>query len=403
MVSCIYTPKFDANMALPSDFVEKLEFVHPKDTIGILLRKDRPKMGTHWLFKNEVRPVDLYCYLGARFGQPNGIQNFLRGDHSGNLIHWEWFLRYGDSFITIQGMDYRTEIWISNVDAGETDRDDFVNQLKAQFSQFGKSMGEVRRALEHWVEFVNPYQRLRQSVTSLMDELSSLELDTERDRVPDISEVSGPEEFQAKWKEQAEKYNRATGLCFGVRSMLPVMAEAFVNLLLYILMKPDIKKDERLRENAIRQQIDVRIRSLSHNCIGFKQHVDYSSDACKNFHSLVNERNDLLHGNVVIDKLRFNELYFFGKVPVFIKYLSMWDRSLGVAHRSVGLDSVKNELAVVDSLIQYLLSCLDDKVREKIQFMSDKFDLGLCLDDGRLGVLFGDLLVDFTTEYKSAE
>lgn len=37
-----------------------------------------------------------------------------------------------------------------------------------------------------------------------------------------------------------------------MRSMLPVMAEAFVNLLMYLLMKPTLKKDDRLRENIIR-------------------------------------------------------------------------------------------------------------------------------------------------------
>ena len=57
-------------------------------------------------------------------------------------------------------------------------------------------------------------------------------------------------------------YSRATGLCFGVRSMLPVMAEAFVNILLYMLMKPALKKDDRLRENLFRQSIDIRIKSL---------------------------------------------------------------------------------------------------------------------------------------------
>ena len=60
-------------------------------------------------------------------------------------------------------------------------------------------------------------------------------------------------------------------------------------------------------------------------------------------------RNDLLHGNVAIDKLRFNDLYFNGTVPVFIQYSTMWDRSIGVAHRSVGMGAVNEELAVVDA------------------------------------------------------
>jgi len=100
-------------MTIPTNFFDNLEFVHPKDIVDIFSANDRPSPGFRWIFKNELRPIDLYCYFGSRFGQPNGIQNFLRGDHSDNLIHWEWFLRTDGGFLTIQGMNFRTEIWIS--------------------------------------------------------------------------------------------------------------------------------------------------------------------------------------------------------------------------------------------------------------------------------------------------
>ena len=119
------------------------------------------------------------------------------------------------------------------------------------------------------------------------------------------------------WREQATKYSRALGFSFGVRSMLPVMAEAFVNLILYNLMKPELAKDQRLKDSIIRMPIDVRIKPLSNNCHGFKQQVDYSMQACKDYHSLVNDRNDLLHGNIVIGKLKFNDLYFLERFRYF--------------------------------------------------------------------------------------
>src|SRR5690349_10157230 len=94
------------------EFFEKLEFVHPQDIIEICSSSDWPKPSCYWTFKNELKPVDIYCYLGGRFGQPNGIQNFLRRDDSDNLVHWEWFLRTPGGYIMIQGMNFRTEVWI---------------------------------------------------------------------------------------------------------------------------------------------------------------------------------------------------------------------------------------------------------------------------------------------------
>ena len=383
---------------LPQMFLESLQFIHPKDIVELLNRDDRPKRGIRWVFKNELRPVGLYCYLGARFGQPNRIQNFLRKDDSDNLVHWEWFLRVGEGFVAIQGLNFRTEVWLAGVQGVQEDDDSkFVDLVKQSFAGHGKAMGNVRKSLEHWVEFVKPYQQLRRTVSGLMDELADLNLNSETDGIADIANhhsVDDLNEIQASWSEKASRYSRAFGLAFGLRSMLPVMAEAFVNLLLYILMKRELRGDERLRENDIRQQIDIRIRSLSHNCVGFQKHVDYTSEPCR-FHTLVNERNDLLHGNVVVDKLRFNELFFSKKVPVFIEYLSMWDRSIGVAQRAVGMASVKEEMDVVYGLVECLLSCLHGNVREAVRSLADKFNLGHCLDDGRLGILFPNWLIDF--------
>jgi len=381
-------------MKLDATFVSELEAIHPKELMRLLQSEDRPHFETYWTLKNEIRPVDLYCYLYARFGPPNGIQNFLRADHSENLIHWEWALQSHGIILLLQSLNFRTEIWLSGEEQSASSREELVAALNGTFSNYGPGMSKIRKALEHWIEFVNPYQRIRRSIEKLVNELEDLNVGESLKDQKDLRDYDSPEAWAADWKRQADKYSRATGLCFGVRSMLPVLAEAFVNFLLYMLMKPALKKDDRLRENLIRQPIDVRIKSLSHNCVGFQRDIDYSSEVCRRYHTLVNERNDLLHGNVVIEKLKFNELYFNGKVPIFESYSSMWDRAFGVSQRSVGLEVLQHELATVEELIEYIMSCLDDKIRDQVRFFSEKHELGMCLDDGRLGALFSGQLVD---------
>jgi hypothetical protein len=82
-------------------FISELKAIHPKNLIEQFRADDRPGFFTFWNLKNEIKPVDLCCYLVARFGPPNGIQNFLRGDHSDNLIHREWALQYKDRILLI--------------------------------------------------------------------------------------------------------------------------------------------------------------------------------------------------------------------------------------------------------------------------------------------------------------
>ena len=72
----------------------------------------------------------------------------------------------------------------------------------------------------------------------------------------------------------------------------------------------------------------------------------------------------------------------------------MWDRAFGVEQESVGIKLLQQERETVENLIDYIVSCLDDAKQEQVRIVSERHELGLCLDDGRLGVLFSDQLVD---------
>jgi hypothetical protein len=155
--------------------------------------------------------VDLYCYLFVRFGPPSGIQNFLRGDHSENLIHWEWALQYKDRILLIQGQNYRTDLWVSGNELPPEALKDLVSELKSDFSEYGPKMGKVRKALEHWVEFINPYQRIRRSIESLTKELESLNLSDKGLAKKDLADYESPEDWAKDWERQDSLYSRATG------------------------------------------------------------------------------------------------------------------------------------------------------------------------------------------------
>lgn len=159
-------------------------------------------------------------------------------------------------------------------------------------------------------------------------------------------------------------------------------------------MRPEIKQDDRLRENIYRQPIDIRIKSLSINCRGFHQQPDYSHP-CKDYHTLVNQRNDLLHGNVAIDALRFNEVYFLGRVPLFKRYRTMWERSFEVELEAMGFAKIREEFEVVRRFITYLQTCLTDTIRVGVKELSKSSQLGLNKADQRVGLLFSATLVDF--------
>lgn len=370
--------------------------------MGLLKGHDRPSGTSALILRNEIPPADLYAYFSARFGAPNGIQNFLRQNDSDNLIHWEWAFRTPTGMVMFQELNFRTEVWFLGGDPIEvSDISALTSQIKADFSNYGKKMSEVRKSLEDWTEFVNPYRRLCSAVEKMVQEIDQLELCPEDEALPNIN--SAEQFFPDRWSEIANRYSKGLGLCFGVRSMLPVMAESYINLLLFVLMRPEIKADDRLRDHTIRQPIDIRVKTLHMNCIGFEKAINYNEEICKQYHSLVNERNDLLHGNVTLEKLKFNEVYFNGTIPIFKQYKSMWERAIGVDVQAVGLHRLKNEVKVIEDFISYLNSCLKQNIQEQMKRIAETRDLGFNKKTGRIGILFSQHLVDFFPSFKTED
>jgi len=202
------------------------------------LKKRQIGNGTFWSIHNEIRPADLFCYLFARFGPPNGMQNFFRSNDSDNLIHWHWTLKTEHGFVEITGLNFRTDIAFTDFVTKVFSPDEFCKLIKMDFKNHGKEMSEIRQKLESWIEFVNPYRRLKMSVEKLLVELNELDVDNIEE--PDFTTMSNPlmthHDALEIWREAGSRLHKAFGICFGIRSMLPVMAEAFVNVILFILI-----------------------------------------------------------------------------------------------------------------------------------------------------------------------
>jgi hypothetical protein len=376
----------------------------PPSCIAKIIQGDKlPRNGGIWRIENEIRPSDLYCYLYAKFGEPNGIQNLLRQNDSDNLIHWEWVLAHSNGLIFIMGLNLRTEVHlIGDWEFGKYSKDQFINYIKTDINKYGKKMSDFRKnVLEHWDIFTNPYHDINTAIKQLVRDLNELKLNPEEESLANPSDFSEYDNFVEKWNALISRYHRGIGLALGIKSLTPVLAESFVNLLIYLLCKPDIKNNERLYQNFVRGNIDIKVQSLHNNCFSFKGPVDWSSEVCTKYNSIVNERNDLLHGNINIEKLKFQDIFFREKVPLFKEYSTIWQQSIGVSINSSGLQKIQDGIATIRSFENYVLSLLEDGVEDQVRTIMEKRDLGINRSNGRIGVLLPDILVDFGVSFIS--
>ncbi|MCW9705610.1 hypothetical protein [Fodinibius salsisoli] len=393
------------------DIIKNLEYSPLEENIKEFT--DRPKTqntlsdkesGTLWIIREGIQPVDLYCYLYGRFGPPNGFQMILRSDDSDNLIHWHYTLKYKGSRMDIMCMTFRLEIMhhiqLQNPD---TAKKRFITKLKDDFSNHHKKISKIRNQIEKWKLFVNPFYRIKSVIEHQLEKLDSLALE-ENDHPPHPHNPEQLEEWKEKTRETGKLYTEAISLGLNIRMLAPIYAESFINLLIFLLAKQNIKNDKRLYESIIRQQIDIRVKTLHQYCNGFYQPVDYNNvEICKEFHSLMNNRNDLLHGNIDPTKSFYDTVYFDGKIPLFTKFRDFSFYSWEASIKNVTPDLAIKDYQTVQNFLSYLLVCLEKDAAKIVKDFMNTKDPGWNVGDGRPGILFPSHMVDMVPEFKGED
>lgn len=393
----------------PSLFVQSLVAPNTLDLADELLSKpkrEKRERGSRWILDNSLSPADLYVYLKARFGTPNGVTMIVRGAHSDNFIQWHYSLKSGSSKFDILGLNTRTEFWLSGYgNLGNNDWIELVASIKRDFSRFSPKMKEVRKQLENWRLFYNPYHRLERIVKKYYEELSEItksNFDLPKDPPPsplfyfsaEDNVKKGVDEFVSKIHAVSAKYTRVLELSTNLRLICPVWAEAFINFIIFVLSRDEIKFDNRLYQDFIRKEIDVRVKLLHINCKGFEKAIDANHELYKDFHSLMNERNDLLHGNIDPEKLGYETVYFDGTIPLFTEPQGFARNSLGVSLKGIEPEITLKRVELVRSFIEFILSHLEKPYREQLSLILEKRELGWRSETKRIGVLFADFILE---------
>ena len=274
------------------------------------LKKDIPTASKSlWVLDDSLSPLSLYCYLKARFGSPNGFAMTLLDNSSDNLIQYHYTLQAGERIIDIFGKNTQVEFVVeSSVPLASEDWKRLSSTIRDDLKNYGSQLKEIKQKLDKYRPFVNPYKRIAKIVERFEKRLRELHIDS----ISPPANPRSPAEVQAfatEFQNCIDTYVEASALATSLKMIAPVMAEAFINLLLFVLRRAEIKADDRLYDSIFRLQIDVRTKGLSLYCYEFDKPIDASDQRFKDFHTLMNQRNDLLHGNVDPQKYGLGDVF----------------------------------------------------------------------------------------------
>jgi hypothetical protein len=175
--------------------------------------------------------------------------------------------------------------------------------------------------------------------------------------------------------------------------MAPVLAEMFVNLIIYNQFRNGSPARQG-KDDFTCASILVRLEKLHTECEGFAYAVDMQSAPVKAFTDLMNRRNDLLHGNIWPVARKEDEFLMYEGIPIIKRFRSIYDRSLGPVLNAFPLAEAEHDYAVARGLLAYLLQCLEPAVAEQLNPMLESLDLHQERNNQKLTTLFTNIFVD---------
>ncbi|MGD0078242.1 MAG: hypothetical protein ABSB91_06415 [Sedimentisphaerales bacterium] len=371
---------------LPKDMTEYQNY------LSILKSNDRKI--SRFVLTGQISQFDLYCYLKARFGIPNGIAMAFRAPTSENMIQWSYLVIANNHFIELVALNTYTSICIHGTDTFDESRfKALVENIMKDFQRIDSKLSEIKRSLEKWTLFVNPYKRIEDIVDSFERQLKAINLDTlALPQNPSKSEEMEP--YHARLQKCQVDYSKAVELGTSLSMIIPVLGESFINLLIFICAKPEIKNDKRMYESTIRNHIDVKIKSLHLYCEGFNRPIDSSKQEFKEFHSLMNSRNDLLHGGIDPHKLMYDEVYFDNTIPLFKHNQSFAERTLLPSLQLIEPKVVLRNIEIVKYFIKFVIGHLSPDYKKYVELVMGTSQPGWREKTKTVGVLFSETVFD---------
>jgi len=341
------------------------------------------------MVRRQLSPVDVYCYLKARFGEPNGFQNWLRQDSSDNWVHWDYYLKAGERDVYLCGMSREIHFVLSEKMTDQNWRD-LVFAIKADYGRVGNEKSAVLKSLEYWVTFPNKFVEIADICADLHGEIVDNMGGYQSYRTPSY----GNRKTSAKGAKLAKQLTtRSAKLyqhCLELSLLTPVLAEAFINMIVLILCKQEIRRNKRQFDEFIRSQIDVKLFDLSYKCEGFSQPIDQHSEEFKNFKRVMDKRNNAIHGNCDPEKEKIESVYFEGKRPLFVEPGDHIGKLLETLERQHEPGAVVKDYEDTHAFLVHILSCLKPGQSDPVRSILESRYPGYDVNRKITGCLFPD-------------
>jgi hypothetical protein len=227
--------------------------------------------GSHLVVRRHFNQAEMYAYLRVRFGTPNGMQNLLRSDDSDNLVHWDFHLKAREIDICIQGWGRDVQV---HVFERMTDEDwkALILAIKADFARIGREKSNMMKSFEKYVVFQNKFVSLARLCADLHANI--VDAPPPIRTLPRLTSKRSSRHRSTLMRKVAERARNIYGDCLKLRLLTPIMAESYLNMIILMFCKPEIRANRELYQDFVRKKMALLnfewVAGSSRLCLGMR-------------------------------------------------------------------------------------------------------------------------------------
>ncbi|MBD2532080.1 hypothetical protein H6G97_21830 [Nostoc flagelliforme FACHB-838] len=314
---------------------------------------------------DDLSPYAAYLTLKGLFGEPNR--------HSiDNKSQWSYELKVPNAILDVY--DWKIESWSVGVYADSGDEleakkigQEFVELLQKQAQKYNSQIKSAAINTENFI-LQNPFALYYQSASNLMEHLKKINSNSLKSDI--ISNIMSKD------------------ICRAAFFLFMASFEGLLNLIYELYLKPELR-DERIYDRLSREQIDIKLKLAPLYCSCFKDElIDGESEEFKNFHSIINLRNDFIHANLT---KAMKTPVIFEDGCMFILSVSMRDK-LGLP-KNISELRIQDLLIVeqsIDNMINILIKAMKPRYKKEFKSVMEINFIHIEKEDGELIVIGGE-------------
>jgi hypothetical protein len=337
--------------------------------------------------------VRLFALLKWKFSGPNGPLSYVGqpgGDPDGPF-KWDFlFVPVRPLRLQVVRSVSRIEVWWWGADVT---REDVLEYLQYNLDLHQPEIDVSIGTLEEYTLILNPFARHRAVVNVAAEELSKIQLS--RPVIP--ASVHVPREVLVEQGEAFGAYlrtiDRQALYAIALVSSAAFMAEAYLNLILAIFMREEVRRSASVLKETLFRKWRVKMEHLPIDCHSIAAAPDLGDARVRDAKRLFDLRNSIAHSYPDRAAMKIGTMWFDQRFPVLPQAVPFYDFVFALSNQLPSAEEALFCRSAAEGFVQFLRSLLSPKAASLLDLCAGANPIGFNEKKQIYGIPFGPAVI----------